>query len=95
MTQEARKLAEYLTSEATALSPYCAGDADEPTIDVVLPAKLRQAATAIETLAARVEELEGVMRQVAEGLVPPDPHGHYLAHREAVRLARSTLKGTR
>lgn len=45
-------------------------------------------ATAAE---ARVAALEAVLRQIAEGLTPPVPEGHYLAHRAAVKAARAAL----
>ena len=42
--------------------------------------------------ASRIEELERAMGDIAEGLVPPIPHGHYLAHRHAVNVARVALR---
>ena len=42
--------------------------------------------------ASRIEELEAAMGDIAEGLVPPIPHGHYLAHRHAVNVARVALR---
>ena len=44
------------------------------------------------TAASRIEELEAAMGDIAEGLVPPIPHGHYLAHRHAVNVARVALR---
>jgi hypothetical protein len=35
--------------------------------------------------------LREALRKIAEGTAPADPHGHYLAHREAVRIAREAL----
>lgn len=31
------------------------------------------------------------LSKIAAGLTPPEPHGHYLAHREAVKVARDLL----
>lgn len=42
--------------------------------------------------ADRVERLERAMELIARGDVPPDQHGHYLAHRAAVKIARDALK---
>ncbi len=39
-----------------------------------------------------VERFRQALCKIAEGLVPPDRHGHYLAHREAVRVARAALR---
>jgi hypothetical protein len=50
---------------------------------------MREALTAA---ASRIEELEAAMGDIAEGLVPPIPHGHYLAHRHAVNVARVALR---
>lgn len=41
--------------------------------------------------ADRVERLVKTMEFIARGDVPPDQHGHYLAHRTAVKLARAAL----
>ena len=46
----------------------------------------------LESAASRIEELEAAMGDIAEGLVPPIPHGHYLAHRHAVNVARVALR---
>lgn len=52
---------------------------------------------AAETLVQRheaaeeIERLRGALAVIASGKVPADKHGHYLAHRSAVRLARRTL----
>lgn len=40
----------------------------------------------------RANRAEDALRKIAEGLTPPDEHGHYLAHREAVRIAREALR---
>ncbi len=45
--------------------------------------------------ADRIEELECTLRVIAEGTVGPEQAGHYLAHRQAVNLARNVLSGGR
>lgn len=35
--------------------------------------------------------LRQALERIARGETPPDEHGHYLAHREAVRIAREAL----
>ena len=48
----------------------------------------------LTTLAAQAAELERMreaLRQIADGSAPPIPHGHYLAHRRAVDVARQAL----
>lgn len=49
------------------------------------------AANRISELEARVGVLEGALTKIADGKVPPDMHGHYLALREAVKIARAAL----
>jgi hypothetical protein len=44
------------------------------------------------TAASRIEELERALGEIAEGSAPPIPHGHYLAHRHAVNVARVALR---
>ena len=46
---------------------------------------------AMDEAAAHIERLEVALSAIARGDVPPDQHGHYLAHREAVRIARDAL----
>lgn len=46
----------------------------------------------VASAASRIEELERALGDIAEGLVPPIPHGHYLAHRHAVNVARVALR---
>lgn len=41
--------------------------------------------------ASRVDRMQRALTAIACGTVPPDQHGHYLAHREAVRIAREAL----
>lgn len=41
--------------------------------------------------ADHIARLRGALAVIAGGLVSPDRHGHYLAHRAAVELARRTL----
>ena len=53
---------------------------------------LADAVIASSAAASRIEELEAAMGDIAEGLVPPIPHGHYLAHRHAVNVARVALR---
>lgn len=39
------------------------------------------------------ERFRTALGTIAEGTVPPPKHGHYLAHRAAVKLARQALQG--
>lgn len=45
-------------------------------------------ANASRNIAAR---LHGALAEIARGDVPPEKEGHYLAHREVVRIARAAL----
>lgn len=38
------------------------------------------------------DRLRGALRTIATGTAPPEPHGHYLAHRACVDVARKALK---
>lgn len=49
-------------------------------------AKAENAAQAVE-----LERMREALEMIAEGSAPPDPHGHYLAHRRAVDVARQAL----
>jgi len=55
-------------------------------IDLAAEALLQRREAADE-----IARLRGALAVIASGKVPPDKHGHYLAHRSAVRLARGTL----
>lgn len=46
---------------------------------------------AMDEAAARITRLETALVGIARGDVPPDQHGHYLAHRAAVKIARGAL----
>lgn len=46
---------------------------------------------AIEDLTAERDRYRAALQVIARGTVPPPKEGHYLAHREAVRLAREAL----
>lgn len=48
----------------------------------------------LDVMTARADAYEAVLKHIAEGTVPPEPHGHYLAHRDAVRHARTVLRST-
>lgn len=69
-----------------------ANDGDETEQHV---AELTQACAdldiAIEDLAAERDRYLAALQAIARGTVPPPKEGHYLAHREAVRLAREAL----
>lgn len=39
----------------------------------------------------RLEGYEKALKKIAKGETPPESHGHYTAHREAVQIARATL----
>jgi len=64
---------------------------DPPTVLALLDER-DAAANRISELEARVGVLEGAMSKIADGKTPPDQHGHYLAHREAVEIARAALQ---
>jgi len=55
-----------------------------------LPALVR-AADALAAQAAEIEKMREALGMIAEGSAPPIPHGHYLAHRRAVDVARVAL----
>jgi hypothetical protein len=44
-----------------------------------------------ETVSAVMGEPIEALSEIARGAAPADQHGHYLAHREAVRIARAAL----
>lgn len=46
----------------------------------------------IEQVLALHAKLRAALEAIAEGTAPPQPHGHYLAHSAAVRIAREALK---
>lgn len=54
----------------------------------------REDVTALIQSADMAIRLREVLKRIAEGNVPPDEHGHYLAHRAAVNEARAALKET-
>ena len=49
-------------------------------------------AKALVVLTARLDACEKALATIAKGETPPESHGHYLAHREAVKIAREALK---
>lgn len=55
-------------------------------IDLAAEALLQRKEAADE-----IARLRGALAVIASGKAPTDKHGHYLAHRSAVRLARRTL----
>ena len=63
---------------------YCGEDGELPPHDRVRHPHALEAA-------ARIEDLERKMEEIAKGEVPPSKNGHYLAHRAAVKTARSAL----
>ena len=48
-----------------------------------------EAASEIQRLRGEVERLRGALDTIADGTAPSIPHGHYLAHRRAVDIARN------
>jgi hypothetical protein len=48
-------------------------------------------AAELSTIRAENERMREALTTIADGLVGPSKEGHYLAHREAVRLARNIL----
>ena len=61
---------------------------DKPlSINCALPAFLGQAAQALRLLG----EAEKALEEIADGKLPPDQHGHHLAHRKCVSIARAAL----
>jgi hypothetical protein len=58
------------------------------------PAKvsdLQDIAADIQSVLAMYAELRDALAKIADGSTPPQPHGHYLAHRHAVKIAREAL----
>lgn len=51
-----------------------------------------QCRSVIRRLLAENAALREAVTAVADGSVPPEQHGHYLAHRAAVKVARAALK---
>lgn len=51
----------------------------------------RMAREAMDEAAARIEHLEAAMSQIALGTTPSERDGHYVAHRNAVKLARKAM----
>lgn len=45
-------------------------------------------AKALVILLDRLKTCEKALAKIAVGTTPPEPHGHYLAHRAAVKIAR-------
>lgn len=45
----------------------------------------------VRKLIAQREALAEALAVIADGTAPPDQHGHYLAHREAVKIARAAI----
>lgn len=41
-----------------------------------------------------VARMKDALAKIADGSTPPEPHGHYLAHRHAVKIAREALAPT-
>jgi hypothetical protein len=52
---------------------------------------LLENASEIQRLRGEVERLTDALAKIADGSTPPQPEGHYLAHRHAVKLAREAL----
>lgn len=48
-------------------------------------------AKALVVLTGRLEACERALTIIAKGETPPESHGHYTAHRQAVQIARATL----
>lgn len=48
-------------------------------------------AALLELLNSR-RDLLAALNSIAEGVTPPEQHGHSLAHREAVRIAREAVR---
>ena len=46
----------------------------------------------IEAVLAERVRLRKALATIAEGITPPQRHGHYLAHREAVKIARAAIR---
>lgn len=46
----------------------------------------------IEAVLTERVRLRNALATIAEGITPPQRHGHYLAHREAVKIARAAMR---
>lgn len=49
-------------------------------------------AIAVMRVSAERDEAVTVLTEIAKGETPPEQHGHYLAHRQAVKAARTFLQ---
>ena len=54
-------------------------------------AEIARLRSLIAEQAVELERMREALEQIADGSAPPIPHGHYLAHRHAVDLARVAL----
>jgi len=45
----------------------------------------------IQEVLAKYAQLADALAKIADGSTPPQPEGHYLAHRHAVKIAREAL----
>lgn len=54
-------------------------------------ADLQGIAADIELVLASHAKLRDALAKIADGSTPPQPEGHYLAHRHAVKIARDAL----
>ena len=66
---------------------YMAGGAYPATVK-----DLTGIASDIQEVLAMYARLSDALAKIADGSTPPQPEGHYLAHRHAVNIAREALK---
>lgn len=66
-------------------------DLARQTLDEFIAQSQRAENATLKGAIAERDALKAVLQQIAKGETPPEPHGHYLAHRECVRVARSAL----
>ena len=55
---------------------------------------LDEAAAALASAQAENERLREALSEISRATTPPEQHGHYLAHRSAVKIARAAVSNT-
>lgn len=84
-------MAEALEGLIDRLEALTHGSATQPVGTVewcgAVCSTMEEAAQALHLLG----EAEKALEEIADGKLPPDQHGHYLAHRKCVSVARAAL----
>ena len=56
--------------------------------------RAQEAEAALASAQAENERLREALSEISRATTPPEQHGHYLAHRSAVKIARAALSNT-